>query len=86
MGSDSLAIILAFTLTVNPYCRCFMGKDVIYWSGSGFFFSLFHTKRNLTSCCTQTSQAVPMGLMESWRSSGQNMQRRRSPTNPITAI
>lgn len=43
-----------------------MGKGVIYWSGSGFFFFwfLFHIQKNLISCSSQASRAFLMGLME----------------------
>lgn len=61
-GTDLLAFISASTVMVNPYCRCFMGKNVIYWSGSGFFF-LFHIQKNLISCSTHASRAI-VGLME----------------------
>lgn len=61
-GTDTLVFTSAFTVMVNPFCRCFMGNDAIYWSGSGFLFLCF--QRNLISCSTQTSWVVLMGLVE----------------------
>lgn len=87
-GTDSLAFSSASTVTVNPYCRCFTCKAVIYWSGSGFFLfflSVSHPKESHTLQYT-CFPSHPHGPHGRWRSAGQNMQRSRTPTNPIRAI